>query len=215
MWFGFIMRLFGTKKIKFYPLFREQAQDIQRAASLLVDIMRESDVDKRKDLARDVKEVESLGDKVAGRIFEELYTTGVTPFNRVDMQQLTSLMESFLDMINDTARKTVIYHPRSIDKIWIDIAESIKEDAKIVYEIINDIDSISKNSKALTQKCERIKEIEHEVDELYEYYMSNLFETEKDGIELTKYKNIVQSLEDATDKARNISECIKTIIIKY
>ena len=123
-------------------------------------------------------------------------------------------METFLDLINDTARKVVIYHPQKIDKIWIDIAENIREDAKLVRDIVNQLDAIAKKSGSLMKSCERIKEIEHEVDELYEYYMSNLFETEKDPIELTKYKNIVQSLEDSTDKARDIGDCIKTIIIK-
>ena len=52
------------------------------------------------------------------------------------------------------------------------------------------------------------------MDDLYEFYMSHLFEAEKNGIELTKCKNIVQSLEDTTDVAKEIGDCIKMIIAK-
>ncbi len=39
-------------------------------------------------------------------------------------------------------------------------------------------------------------------------------ENEKDAIELVKHKNIVQSLEDATDRAKDVSDCIRSIIVK-
>lgn len=45
--------------------------------------------------------------------------------------------------------------------------------------------------------------------------MSNLFQTEKDPIEVIKYKNIAQNLEDTTDKAKEISDTVKSIIIKH
>ena len=60
----------------------------------------------------------------------------------------------------------------------------------------------------------RIKEIEHKVDELYENFISNLFINEKDAIELVKHKNIVQALEDTTDRAKDISDSIRSIIVK-
>ena len=53
------------------------------------------------------------------------------------------------------------------------------------------------------------------MDDIYETFMSNLFQTEKDPIEVIKYKNIAQNLEDTTDKAKEISDTVKSIIIKH
>ena len=41
-----------------------------------------------------------------------------------------------------------------------------------------------------------------------------LFQIEKNAIELIKNKNIIQNLEDTTDRAKDISDCFKTIIVK-
>ena len=207
-------QLFVVKEKKFYPLYIEQAEITEKAAGLLVELLKEDSYEKRKELGKEIKKNESEGDKVAYTIFDELYKTFVTPFDRADIQQLASRVETFLDFIHDAAKKIVIYHPRSIDKVWIEIGESILEDAKILSGIMKELEFLSGKSKFLMQKCERIKEIEHEVDDLYECYMSNLFEVEKNAIELIKYKNIVQNLEDATDKAKEIGDCVKTIIVK-
>lgn len=207
-------QLFVVKEKKFYPLYIKQAEITEKAAGLLVELLKEDSYEKRKELGKEIKKNESEGDKVAYAIFDELYKTFVTPFDRADIQQLASRVETFLDFIHDAAKKIVIYHPRSIDKVWIEIGESILEDAKILSGIMKELEFLSGKSKFLMQKCERIKEIEHEVDDLYECYMSNLFEVEKNAIELIKYKNIVQNLEDATDKAKEIGDCVKTIIVK-
>ena len=207
-------QLFVVKEKKFYPRYIKQAEITEKAAGLLVELLKEDSYEKRKELGKEIKKNESEGDKVAYTIFDELYKTFVTPFDRADIQQLASRVETFLDFIHDAAKKIVIYHPRSIDKVWIEIGESILEDAKILSGIMKELEFLSGKSKFLMQKCERIKEIEHEVDDLYECYMSNLFEVEKNAIELIKYKNIVQNLEDATDKAKEIGDCVKTIIVK-
>lgn len=207
-------QLFVVKEKKFYPLYIKQAEITEKAAGLLVELLKEDSYEKRKELGKEIKKNESEGDKVAYAIFDELYKTFVTPFDRADIQQLASRVETFLDFIHDAAKKIVIYHPRSIDKVWIEIGESILEDAKILSGIMKELEFLSGKSKFLMQKCERIKEIEHEVDDLFECYMSNLFEVEKNAIELIKYKNIVQNLEDATDKAKEIGDCVKTIIVK-
>ena len=53
------------------------------------------------------------------------------------------------------------------------------------------------------------------MDDIYDTFMINLFQTEKDPIEVIKYKNIAQNLEDTTDKAKEISDTVKSIIIKH
>lgn len=205
---------FVVKERKFYPLYIKQAELVENAAQLLVSLLKEGSPEARKEICKEIKRIETEGDAVAMTIFEELYKTFVTPFDREDIQALASRVETFLDFIHDSAKKIVIYHPQAIDKVWVDIGDAILEDARILSGIMKELEFLTSKSKFIMQKCARIKEIEHEVDDLYECYMSNLFEVEKNSIELTKNKNIVQNLEDATDKAKEISDCVKTIIVK-
>lgn len=202
------------KDASFYPLYINQSAVVESAALLLVELMKADTYERRSELCKQIKMNESKGDLIANQIFEGLYKTRRTVFDREDMQLLASRIETFLDYIHDSAKKMVIYHPQTIDSVWIEIGESILEDAKILSGLIRELKNIKEKAKFLMQKCIRIKEIEHEVDDLYECYMSNLFEVEKNSIAVTKNKNIVQSLEDTTDKAKEIADCIKTIIVK-
>ncbi|MEG0518118.1 MAG: DUF47 family protein [Bacteroidales bacterium] len=205
---------FVVKEKKFYPLYIRQAEIVENAAELLVKLLKEESPEKRKEISKEIKKLETQGDEVERQLFDELYKTFVTPFDREDVQMLTSRVETFLDFIHDSAKKIVIYHPQTIDKVWVEIGEAILEDARILSGIMKELEFLTSKSKFIMQKCARIKEIEHEVDDLFECYMSNLFEVEKNGVELTKNKNIVQNLEDATDRAKEIGDCLKTIIVK-
>lgn len=195
-------------------LYREQVETVEYAASLLDRFVKADALQSREELCREIKKCESKGDWIADEIFESLYKARHTFINREYLQTLASHIESFMDGIHDCAKKMLIYHPIAIDKIWVEIVESILEDAKIISGLINEFSAIKEKAKFLMQKCLRIKEIEHEVDDMYECYMSNLFQIEKNAIELIKNKNIIQHLEDTTDRAKDISDCFKTIIVK-
>lgn len=212
MLFGLICGRGGGEK--FFPLFREQSALISKAAALLVDVLKEDSYEKKKELSRQMKEVEREGDTVDANISGILYKARRTPFDREDIQTLGSRMESFLDMIHDSAKKLVIYRPNFTDSSWVEIGELIVEDAKLLVAITQDFDQWKKKADELKAMCGRIKEIESEVDDIYENYMSHLFEAETNGIELTKCKNIVQSLEDTTDVAKEIGDTIKLMLVK-
>lgn len=212
MLFNFFKCRGGGEKI--FPLLITQSELVIKAATLLKEILNEETYEKKKELTRQMKEVEREGDVIDAKISETLFKMRRTPFEREDVQILGSRMESFLDMIHDSAKKLVIYRPNFTDNSWIEIGDQIVEDSHLLNSIARDLPQFKKNENEIKSKCARIKEIESEVDDLYEFYMSHLFEAEKNGIELTKCKNIVQSLEDTTDVAKEIGDCIKMIIAK-
>lgn len=214
MWIKRLLRILGNGGKKFYPMFITQADTVEKSSELLVKVLTEESYEKKKELARELKSLEKKGDVLEIQIFEALYKTYLTPFDRSDVQSLVSRVETFLDYIHDSAKKVVIYQPKYVDNSWVEIGKLINEDAKILAEIVRELEFMKSKSKVLTAKCMRIKEIEQEVDDRFECYMSNLFEEEKNGIELTKDKNIAQSLEDTTDRAKEIGDVIKSILLK-
>jgi predicted phosphate transport protein (TIGR00153 family) len=208
------IQLFVVKEKKFYPLYIAQLENIKVAAADLRSLFLESNIEQQKELYKKINNLEMKGDQITANIYEELNKTFVTPFDREDIHILASRIDTFLDFIHDAARKLVMYQPKTTHKDLITIVDFIVEDAQILAEIIADLEFIAKKSDSITLKCRKIKEIEHKVDGLYEDFNTFLFQTEKDAIELVKNKNIVQSLEDTTDRAKDISDSIRSIIVK-
>ncbi|MFW9607067.1 MAG: DUF47 domain-containing protein, partial [Prevotella sp.] len=63
--------------------------------------------------------------------------------------------------------------------------------------------------------CKTLHDLENEADDVYETAIINLFEDEKDGIELIKMKEILNELEKTTDAAEHVGKILRTIIVKY
>lgn len=208
------LQLFVVKEKKFYPLYISQTENIVVAAEELKRLYLESNYELQKESYRKIKVLETKGDQITAKIYEELNKTFVTPFDREDIHVLASRIDTFLDFIHDSARKLAMYKPLSPSKDLITIVDLILEDAKLINEIARNLEFLVKRNGEILKLCKRIKEIEHKVDELYEDYNIFLFQNEKDAIELVKNKNIVQSLEDTTDRAKEISDSIRSIIVK-
>ncbi|MEG0795685.1 MAG: DUF47 family protein [Odoribacter sp.] len=209
------LQLFVVKERKFYPLFIQQTTNLKKASVKLVEMLQETDYEKQTTLYKEIKVVESEGDTITRLIYEELNRTFVTPFDREDIHQLDSKIDTFLDFIHDAAKRVSMYRPQKIDATLVKIANLIDKDADLLIEISEELEHIQKKPQAIYEKCVQIKRIEHEVDDLYELFMSDVFANEKDAIELVKLKNIVQALEDTTDRAKEVGDIIRGIIIKF
>ena len=61
----------------------------------------------------------------------------------------------------------------------------------------------------------RIKDLEHEADNVEQSAVADLFKNEKDAIELIKWKEIYSSLENVTDKCKDVMDVLESIVLKY
>ncbi len=209
-----ILQLFVVKEKRFFPLFVQSAENIKKAAALLLEQTKEEDADTRRIYAHRIKECETLGDRITDRIIDELLDAVVTPFDRDDIHALAEDMDTFLDCIRDCSKKIAIYQPKDPSHKVIEIAEYVLRDAEILLEITDLFEKMRDRAKEIDGLCDKIKENEHIVDDIYESYMSNLFEFEKDPIELVKKKNIIQAIEDTSDVAKSLSSTLRSIVVK-
>ena len=208
-----ILQIFVVKEKKFFPLFVQSAENIKKGAEHLVKLTLEEDFDHRDSLSRRIQEYENEEDEVTTKIMNELLDSYVTPFDRDDVHDLALALDTVMDNIRDSAKKIAIYQPKPSKKLT-EIADYISKAANLVVEATKHFDSVRKDAKTIDKICDEIKEIEHTVDDIYESYMSNLFEYEKDPIELVKKKNIAQALEDTSDVAKVVSSKIRSIVVK-
>lgn len=209
-----ILQIFVVKEKKFFPLYIQSAENIIKAASLLIELTKEDDPDERRIYSRRIKECETAGDTITNTIIDELMNAFVTPFDRDDIHHLAEDMDTFLDCIRDSSKKFAIYQPKGTDKKLTEIAEYLYKDAELFLQMTQKFESMRDDVQTLDTLCDHVKENEHIVDDIYESYMSSIFANEKDYIELVKKKNIVQALEDTSDVAKRLSDTIRSIVVK-
>ena len=67
---------------------------------------------------------------------------------------------------------------------------------------------------ARTSACWRISELENEADALYSSVIADLFKSGKNPIEILKWKEVYDGLENACDECRDYTHAIGNIVVK-
>ncbi len=206
---------FTPKEPKFFPLLKQMSEVLTSSAQLLVESMGYDTAEERQSYYRRIKELERDGDKLTHRIFDELGTTFITPFDREDIHALASHMDDVIDGINSCAKRIAIYNPRPIGESGRELGGFIVEEAVCIGKAMDELEGFRKNPSSLREHCSRLHDIENQADDVYELFIRKLFEEEKDSIELIKIKEIMQELEKTTDSAEEVGKVLKTLIVKY
>ncbi len=209
-----IFQILVPKDNKFIGLFEKGAANLMKAAELLKELTAApEDISRRNSITATIKEHEKCGDDITHTIFNELNKTFITPFDRDDIQGLASSVDDVLDGINDSCQKIMLYNPKVLSPEFAKMAEYIFESSEEISNAVMDLKNI-KNSGKIKEACININTIENHADELYHNYLSYLFEKETNAVELIKKKEIMQILEKTVDMSENVSDVIKSIIVK-
>ena len=206
---------FTPQEPKFFPMLNKLSEIIVESSALLVANLRHDESDKRADYYKQIKELERKGDTQTHIIFDELSKTFITPFDREDIHDLASTMDDVIDGINSCAKRISIYNPRPISQSGQELGALIEEGAGILCKAMKELETFHKNPSALRSYCDKLHEIENHADDVYEHFVTQLFEEEKDSIELIKIKEIMQELEKTTDMEERVGKILRSLIVKY
>jgi predicted phosphate transport protein (TIGR00153 family) len=209
-----LLKFFVPKDTSFFPLFEEDSKVLIRASELLKSLMLTSAMEEREPIIKQIKSVEHEGDEITHKIYKQLNKSFITPFDREDIQSMTSAMDDVVDYINGTSQRIQLYKPKLINPLFIEFAEIISQAAKEIELSLLNLRDAGKNKEKIIQACINLNTLENKADDLYHTGISRLFEEEKDTIELIKNKEIFATLEKTVDTAEDVSDIIKTILIK-
>ena len=210
-----IFSVFLPKEDKFFPQFRQVSKNIVEAADLFAQMISETDLAHQNDLYTKIKALETACDDITQNIFVELNDTFVTPFDREDMHKLCDTVDDVMDLINSSAKRTMLYQPKTMPNKAMHMAEIILEGAKAINIAFKELKTINKKPHVALEQCSKLHTLEHEGDDVYDNFVKDLFENEEDARELIKIKEIMSCMEEATDRANSVGKTLKTIIVKY
>jgi predicted phosphate transport protein (TIGR00153 family) len=161
-----------------------------------------------------LKELEHEADVITHRTYEKMHKTFLTPLDREDIYDLVNKMDSIMDMTEAAAARMHLYKVKHPSKVIVDQAKILNkaiEKVKIVVHAMRNM----KNSKMIMEACVEINTLENEGDIVLRSAMVDLFEHEKDAIELIKWKEIFERIEEAIDVCEDVSNIVEGIVLKH
>ncbi|MBP8917092.1 MAG: DUF47 domain-containing protein [Chitinophagales bacterium] len=208
-----VLRFFQPKDKTFYPLFGKAADNNVRISELLMHCVKETDVEKREEIIKEIEHVEHLGDEITHEIMNNLNIVFITPFDREDIHYLASTIDDVADHVKDAALRIKLYKPNNLPSAIIKMAELINDGTvkvKAALEELRDLRNIEKLRKLIIE----INNVENQSDVIFELALTDLFANEKDPIEIIKIKDIISKMESASDRCEDIANVIESIIVK-
>ena len=206
---------FTPKEPKFFPLLKQLSEILSASSSILVESLRHDSPTERANYYKLIKDKEREGDKLTHLIFDELGTTFITPFDREDIHDLASSIDDVIDGINSSAKRITIYNPRPISYSGKELSLLIQQEAHYISKAMDELETFRKKPTTLRDYCTKLHDIENQADDVYELFITKLFEEEKDSIELIKIKEIMHELEKTTDAAEHVGKILRNLIVKY
>ena len=102
------------KEPKFFPILKQMADVMYVASNLMIENVEKGDHESAIEYNKKIKEQEKIGDRLSTKVFDELNTTFITPFDREDIHHLANRLDDVTDRINSCSKRIVLYNPKKM-----------------------------------------------------------------------------------------------------
>ena len=204
------MALF-PKDTNFYDLFERGVTKVHEGVQLLEDLLKNFINVPLK--AKRIKDVEHEADLVTHETVAKLNKTFVTPFDREDIHGLICSLDNILDHVEAAADKLSLYRINEIKPdatLLTDILlRAVQEVQKTVVQLRH-----LKGGDSILQHCIEINRLENEGDFVYRSAIAKLFEKGDDTLDILKWKEVYESIENAIDSCEDVANVIEGVALK-
>jgi predicted phosphate transport protein (TIGR00153 family) len=201
---------FLPKEDQYFSLFSQMTVKIQEAAAILVEMLQAPDVE-FDSLAKRIKSVEHECDEIAHSVTVKLNKSFITPFDREDIYTLSMALDDVCDYIDAASRTIVMYDIHENDAFAQQLGAIIQKQA---FEV-NGAVSFLKSARGMDQHLLNIQRLENDADEIYFRAMADLFKNGTDAVKIIKWRELYDTLENATDKCEYVGNIIESIVLKH
>ncbi len=195
----------------FFDLFVESGANLLAATGQLRSLVHDYDDVEVK--ARRIAEREHEGDEVTHAIIRLLNTTFVTPMDREDIYQLATALDDVMDAVEAVADLFVLHH---IEAPLVEMTAQVE----VVHQAAEQTDQALRafrnlNRVDLEPYWVEINRLENEGDKLYRRAVADLFSGDHRAMDVLRWKEVIETLEEALDGLENVANVIEAVVLKH
>lgn len=161
-----------------------------------------------------IRDLEHACDQIVHDIMVKLNKTFVTPIDREDIHHLSKTIDDLVDIVQALSERMVLFRIESVTADLKEMATVLEKAAAIIVIAIQKIKNL-RNSADLFNYCIQINTLENHGDRIFERALGALFYEPKDPLEVIKWKEVYDFLEQAIDKCEDIADIVWGIVVKY
>jgi len=158
-----------------------------------------------------IKDLEHEADTITHQIISRIEKSFVTPIDREDIHMLASTLDNVIDLVDGTARRAAMFQIRDVREPAKQLADVIiRAAAAIETGVVN-----VKKPRVVAEQAREIKMREEEGDSIYQEAVAGLFRGTPDALEVIKWKEVYDTLEQAIDECEDVANVLESISLKH
>ena len=195
----------------FYALFEQGVAKVIEGTRLLSDLV--SNFEHVPLKAKRIKDVEHEADLITHETLARLNKTFVTPIDREDIHDFICSLDNILDHIEAAADKLLLYRIETVRPdagLLTDILGKTVQEVKKAVEHLRHL----RGTETITKYCIEINRLENEGDFIFRGAVAKLFEAHEDPLDVIKWKEIYESVENAIDSCEDVANVLEAVALK-
>jgi predicted phosphate transport protein (TIGR00153 family) len=180
---------------------RDTADELHKLASSFSDM---------EDRFERIRELERRGDSLTVDLLRLLDASFVPPFDREDVHALTEELD---DVVDEMFAAASFMELVQVEKPLPDAVELTELLVSMSEEMVYLMQCL-RTREGARYRLERIEQLEHQGDAIFRRAMGRLFSGGYDAIEILKWKDIVQALEQSCNAIEQVSDVVESILVK-
>lgn len=199
------------KEEKFFELFETQAAHNVAAAK----VFREMALKWTRDTAPfdRLRDIEHEADITCHEIYDRVNRTFITPFDSEDIRELASELDTVVDLIESVGQRMYLYQIDKTTDELVQLTDILWQAAETVRKAVGELKS-SDRSRRVLDYCIEVNRLENAGDHALGVAIGKLFQGKPDPLEVMKWKEIYETIEQAIDKCEDVAHTLETILVK-
>ena len=150
-------------------------------------------------------------DTITHEIIQRLNRTFVTPIDREDIHSLAKSLDDVMDAIDAASSVIRRYHVAPVRYGARELAGVIAKSSDQVRMAVAALE----RKTGVHGLAVEVNRLENEADRLHDDALRRLFDEEKDPIAIIKWKEVLDFLEEATDRCEDVANVLEGVVVKH
>ena len=206
--------MLGLKKKEdvFFDLFIETSAKVIIVGETFMDLVH--NYENVEDKVSNLKVLETDCDMQAHKILKKLNESFITPFDREDIYNIARDMDDIVDCVEEVANRFMVFDVKEMRPEAIVMSDLIMQSIRELDVLFKHLREIKLNTIVREQIIE-VNRIENEGDIIYRRALTKLFKNEKDPVEIIKWKQLYELLEESMDSCENVANIVEGLVMKH
>jgi len=197
---------------RFYDLFEQHAQTLQRAARQLRELVEDyRDVDGK---FAQLTEIEHQGDFITHEVIDLARRSFLAPFDTEDVTAIAGRIDDGIDGIQQAADTMILWkveRPRPEAAVLCRIIEKGADEIAAAVPNLRD----KRRFDQVRAHIVEVNRLENEADRIARGALSAVLAEHEDVYDLLRWKEIYDQLEAVTDRLEDVADVLEGITVKH